>query len=219
MQSGVVDYISLRSVGSQTEPDNTNTFANLKQPKINTRCVQHVVNDAVAVNTDEDDSTIAQTEYRKKLFHHFDSPKSNKLAIREVAITDTYPSVTEYGAVSDETVTESSSEGELSEEDMLIVPQIAYSNIRQDDNDIGRPRVSRVWSISGSAVLSALVRVLSVLYRAIRHSRTRTMLMIVWFIYSGLIVSSCPSFLPMITFYTLIFFMIIYVDVMMSQFL
>lgn len=212
-QSGSVDFIELRSIGCQTsqdtdmnEAENIDIFHNIK--------VDNSVADDTESAVTDDSNIISKTEYRNILFHKIsckskleETPKINE------ATEPSSPSADENEVISDDNTVTSSSEEEESEHEIAIAPLFGTLRVlNEDDNDIDRPRFTRFHATSVSGVLAIFFTEMNIIYQGIRNSRSRTVLTIFWFLYGGLIVCISRSFLPWMTFYTIIYFIIIYAE-------
>ncbi|XP_060608447.1 tripartite motif containing 13-like [Ruditapes philippinarum] len=216
--SGSVNIIKLRSISCQTDQDqdsgeagNDDAFHNIKVDLENL----HLDDTSKESSEFHDDDSISKTEYRNVLFHKILS-KSNlekTPKLFEPIDPPTSSADENEGLTEDNTVT-SSSEEDDSEQELAIAPLFGNLRIIDANDDVvnNRPRFTRFHATSVSGVLALLFAEINVIYHGIRSSRSRTVLTIFWFLYGGLIVYISRSFLPWMTFYTLIYFIIIYAE-------
>ncbi|XP_045164870.2 uncharacterized protein LOC123528879 isoform X2 [Mercenaria mercenaria] len=214
--SGSVHCIKLRSVSCQTEYDSSSNVVEDNKTFLNLKIHHSVTDDTETDTTIADENNISQTEYREVLFHKINGKSSlDNLPKQELTSNESSsPFADEHGGASEDNSVTSSSEGEESEQDLPIAPLFGTLRIVNEDPDVlaNRPRFTRFHVTSVSGVLAFLFTELSIIYQGIRNSRSRTILTIFWFLYGGLIVYISRSFLPWMTFYTVIYFIIIYAE-------
>lgn len=214
--SGSVDFIKLRSISCQTDQDRdgsktgeSDTFQNIKvdNSQSNDKNLELPLTD--------DNDNISRTEYRNVLFHKINSKSTLEETPKSNAQTDPpSSSADENEVISEENTMTSSSEEDDSEQEIAIAPLFGNLRILNEEDNIvmNRPIISRFHVTSVSGVLAMFFSEINVIYRGIRNSRSRTVLTIFWFLYGGLIVYISRAFLPWMTFYSIIYFIIIYAE-------
>lgn len=202
-QHGQIYSITLRSVGSQTETGQNGV------PESST-----VEDSSKLSNTQQDD--ISESDEHEVVMFRFDNKCKSKEIIKQ-SLTDinmdenlTEEANDNNGLTDDNHASSSSEESEL---DMQIGPMFAQIVNDEDEEIRQRRRIGLLGLTSVSSVLALLFLELSVVYHGIRQSRSRTILTLFWFFYGGIIVYMSRAFLPWMMFYTVIYFIIIYVEV------
>lgn len=197
-QSGNVEYIALRSIGSQTENDEDDNPSETETSKD-------------ADGEDEDVNCISSTEFREILFHRINCKSESSGTTSTKAPLDlTLNQQEEVDAhAADETVVTSSSEESESEPEVgQLFENLNVANAEEEN----RTLLARFDITALSAAFALFFSQCRLIFRAIRCSRSRMFLTLFWFLYGGIIVYISRSFLPWMSFYTVIYFVIIYAE-------
>ncbi|KAL4227198.1 hypothetical protein ACF0H5_015171 [Mactra antiquata] len=219
LSSGQLVSMTLRSIGSQTETENFQIVDKGPQNVINdlnkNEESEHHDDDGDDGNETKED--ISEPEVQEVTLFSLNCHSKSEIKIVEnstdadVNADDILSNeADDQTGVSDDN--QASSSDDESEQDIQIGPM--FARLVDDDERLGfRRRLRRFTVTSVSGVLAMLFLEISAIYNRIRYSRSRLILTLFWFCYGGVVVYMSRAFLPWMTFYTVIYFIIIYVEV------
>lgn len=197
---GTLQVLTLRSISTQTDTPDVK-----KLPEI------------IITDTEQTDkecfNNIAGEEYLKILCHKMSVNSTQKPAVADTLLAESAPASADESERTSDVTQPSTSEEEESETDPEIVPLLGNLRVVEENETWTRFRLGRFRTISVSGIIHLILSELSIMFNGIRHSRSRTILTIFWFLYGGLIVCMSRAFLPWMAFYTAIYFVILYAEV------
>lgn len=212
-----MEYLTLRSFATQTEQIKRSERTKLNDSESSADADAEDDNDDVETpdDTSEDqDEIISETEFREILVHRINcksKPQDCATVSPKEPLDLSMTSHEVESAEADENVMSSSSDDSQSEQE--IGPLFANLNVVADNNNeqIQRPPLFLNARLARAAIVLFFSQCLMT-FRAIRRSRSRMLLTIFWFLYGIIIVCISSSFLPWMSFYTVIYFVIIYAE-------
>ena len=202
IQSGTVECITLRTISSQTDSQSDRYTSQQNLP----------------TNVSEEDEEdvaddIAETEYRDVLIHRIQLKNEMTSPVKALEPLDLSVSNTAdadgTGTVADDNIVSSSSDESQSEQEIgtLFDDLNVINDNEQNERMVSRFRFRRAQFLFHVFFTRCLLTL-----RAIRYSRSRMILTIFWFLYGAIIVCISRAFLPWMSFYTIIYFIIIYAE-------
>lgn len=170
-----------------------------------------------SVSDEGEKGNISQTEFRQILVHRIKSKSECAVSTKtskepldlSVGQHDGADGVGTDSTGADDNVVSSSSDDSQSEQEIgpLFENLVVINDNVENQRVVTRFEVRRL-----SSLLTLFFTHCAMTFRAIRHSRSRMILTLFWFLYGGIIVFISRAFLPWMSFYTIIYFVIIYAE-------